>query len=225
MPNKRDDTKPDRIGDPANLGPGEHFEKPHDYIETTRPEDPSDHAGQQTRDNVNPAIPSAEPKALREAKSQQPPLDIGEPEGAKIIPPNEGGIEPTPNLTRDEVLAYRAERGDKPAESVNEPPGSVVLPDDATGEAEAFRAGQLGEVKAGVIPGTPTTPVADAEHSEEDTNGYKLPPPSELEAMTRAELDAMAEDRGVDITGAKVKQDVIDALRKDARRRKREENR
>lgn len=33
-------------------------EKPADYIEKTLPEDPSDRAGQQTRDNVTPAIPS-----------------------------------------------------------------------------------------------------------------------------------------------------------------------
>ena len=43
--------------DPAKR---EHLveEKPFDYIEKTLPEDPSDRAGQKTRDNVNPAIPS-----------------------------------------------------------------------------------------------------------------------------------------------------------------------
>jgi hypothetical protein len=33
-------------------------EKAPDYIERTKPEDPSDRPGQQTRDNVTPAIPS-----------------------------------------------------------------------------------------------------------------------------------------------------------------------
>ena len=32
--------------------------RPPDYIERTKPEDPSDRPGQQTRDNVTPAIPS-----------------------------------------------------------------------------------------------------------------------------------------------------------------------
>jgi len=36
-------------------------EKPFDYIERTRPEDPSGRLGQQTRDNVNPNIPSGNP--------------------------------------------------------------------------------------------------------------------------------------------------------------------
>lgn len=33
-------------------------EKPTDYIERTKPEDPSDRPGQKTRDNVTPKIPS-----------------------------------------------------------------------------------------------------------------------------------------------------------------------
>jgi len=59
-------------------------EKPFDYIERTRPEDPSGRLGQQTRDNVNPHIPSGEP---------------GNPPGP-IVDPNtlgmpQGGVAPT----------------------------------------------------------------------------------------------------------------------------------
>ena len=44
---------------------------------------------------------------------------------------------------------------------------------------------------------------------------------AELEKMTRTELDEYAELREVDISDCKNKQDVIDALRKDERKRKR----
>jgi hypothetical protein len=47
-----------------------------------------------------------------------------------------------------------------------------------------------------------------------------LPSDSELHKMTRAELDELAEQRGVDISSASNKDDVIELLRKDARKRR-----
>jgi hypothetical protein len=47
-----------------------------------------------------------------------------------------------------------------------------------------------------------------------------LPPTEELQGMRRSELDELAEARGVDISDASNKDDVIELLRKDARKRK-----
>ena len=64
----------------------------------------------------------------------------------------------------------------------------------------------------------------------EDESGYEaedddeLPSDAELGRMTRSELDDLADSRGVDITKAGNKDDVIQLLRKDARKRKRNEN-
>jgi len=47
-----------------------------------------------------------------------------------------------------------------------------------------------------------------------------LPSTEELQGMRRSELDELAEARGVDISDASNKDDVIELLRKDARKRK-----
>jgi len=47
-----------------------------------------------------------------------------------------------------------------------------------------------------------------------------LPPNDELYGMKRSELDELAEARGVDVSDASNKDEVIDLLRKDARKRK-----
>jgi hypothetical protein len=47
-----------------------------------------------------------------------------------------------------------------------------------------------------------------------------LPSNEELHAMKRAELDSLADARGVDVSGASNKDEVIELLRKDARKRK-----
>ena len=47
-----------------------------------------------------------------------------------------------------------------------------------------------------------------------------LPSNEELHAMKRAELDSLADERGVDVSGASNKDEVIEALKRDARKRK-----
>jgi len=75
--------------------------------------------------------------------------------------------------------------------SINEPPGSNVVP-----------------------PQPPTTPHPEGPHVD------PLPSTEELHAMKRAELDNLAEARGVDVSSASNKDEVIELLRKDARKRK-----
>jgi len=97
-------------------------EKPFDFIEKTKPEDRLGEVGQQTRDNVNPAIPSAESG------------------GGGIVDPrslgmeSQGGVAPpaaTPyageNVTPDMAAAHMP--------SINEPFGSDLTAGDA-GPAE-----------------------------------------------------------------------------------------
>jgi hypothetical protein len=94
-------------------------EKPPDYIERTRPEDPSDRFGQQTRDNVNPNIPSGERGAG--------PGPIVQPESTS------GGVAPpaaAQQHTEEQELAIALH-----VPSINEPPGSNIATGDA-GPAE-----------------------------------------------------------------------------------------
>jgi len=80
-------------------------------------------------------------------------------------------------------------------------------------KADAERTEQL--AKEAEQPGPATEqPVAERE---------ALPSNEELHGMRRSELDELAEARGVDVSGASNKEDVIDLLRKDARKRKRED--
>ena len=88
--------------------------RPHDFIERTRPEDrlPDETArGQITRDNVNPNIPSAE-------NGQGP-----------IVDPNTIGMDqgvtgaPVPEVQEGDVTAPL---GSGTAASINEPPGSTI---------------------------------------------------------------------------------------------------
>jgi hypothetical protein len=82
---------------------------------------------------------------------------------------------------------------DQGTPSINEPPGSNVL---AAADAPP--------------PDTPQhQPALDP-----------LPANEELHAMRRSELDELAAERGVDISNAGNKEDVIDMLRRDARKRK-----
>ena len=72
-------------------------------------------------------------------------------------------------------------------------------------EAEARKAGRD-------VP----RPDSTAERPEREP----LPSTEELQGMRRSELDELAEARGVDISDASNKDDVIELLRKDARKRK-----
>jgi cysteinyl-tRNA synthetase len=63
--------------------------------------------------------------------------------------------------------------------------------------------------------------IEDESEYEEDKDDDELPSDAELGRMTRSELDDLANSRGVDITKAGNKDDVIHLLRKDARKRKR----
>ena len=106
-----------------------------DYLEKTKPEDPSARPGQLTRDNVNPNIPSG-PK-------DRPLLPDGrvDPNAGGIVDPNTLGMEQggeAPNYPPPpEELRKQAAEGKEPtlpdgtplprAGSINEPPGSNVL--------------------------------------------------------------------------------------------------
>jgi hypothetical protein len=67
----------------------------------------------------------------------------------------------------------------------------------------------------------PENGTATADEAEESEDNGELPSDAELGRMTRSELDDLADSRGVDITKAGNKDDVIQLLRKDARKRKR----
>jgi len=156
-------------------------ERPHDFIERTKPEDRlGEGGGQQTRDNVNPAIPSA------------PPGEGG------IVDPSTLGMEQAAGVsaTTPGPAAAAVNEATSGPVSINEPPGSEVLPPETGGGDQQ----------------PPPSP-------EESVD--PLPSEAELERMTRSELDELARGRGVDITDAGNKQDVIDALRKDERKRRR----
>ena len=106
------DTRPERVPDDGrNERQRLLDEKPHDFIERTKPEDLTGHGGQLTRDNVNPNIPSSKPGG--------PPGPVVDP---TTLGMEQGGVAP----------AYpdpkAAERTTAPAEnnSINEPPGSSL---------------------------------------------------------------------------------------------------
>lgn len=160
-------------------------EKPHDYIERTKPEDPvgGTRPGQLTRDNVNPNIPSGD--------YQPNPADITGTQDQS------GGLTPPAPEPLPEGTPY--------AGSVNEP------------VADEKPAAKAAEKSAG----TRSPPLDQDEQQQDEQDDESLPPKGDLEDMTRAELDNLADDRGVDTTGCSTKADVIDALRKDYRKKKR----
>jgi hypothetical protein len=128
-------------------------EKPFDFIERTRPEDRLDPAGgQQTRDNVNPNIPSVTREEIGPATKRVPnpggivdPKRLGMESQAGVAPPEpENKVEQWPSLgldhTKDaEDQKEEAENRQRQARegsgglgetdrlvSINEPPGSRV---------------------------------------------------------------------------------------------------
>jgi len=96
-------------------------DKPHDFIERTKPEDRIDDRGQLTRDNVNPAIPSA------------PPGTGG------IVDPNTLGMASIAGVAPPAVDARHTDEQDTAMRnhlpSINEPMGSNVSTGDG-GPAE-----------------------------------------------------------------------------------------
>ena len=101
-----------------------------DYLEKTKPEDPSARPGQLTRDNVNPNIPSG-PK-------DRPLLPDGrvDPNAGGIVDPNTLGMEsqegapPPKALDPDQQNLAVSKEGEIVGSkySINEPPGSDVTP-------------------------------------------------------------------------------------------------
>jgi hypothetical protein len=89
-------------------------EKPFDFIERTRPEDPTGDRRQLTRDNVNPAIPSVEPEAVG-----LPIARVKDPGG--IVDPKSLGME--------------SQAGAQPPKLVNQPE-QWPKTDEATGAAK-----------------------------------------------------------------------------------------
>jgi len=123
-------------------------EKPFDFIERTRPEDRLDErGGQQTRDNVNPNIPSVSPDKLGPPHARIPnpggivdPKSLGMESQAGVAPPVLPN-QPEQWPKRDEATGVAAQAAPKAGEinatdlavrvpSINEPFGSNV----ATGE-------------------------------------------------------------------------------------------
>ena len=96
-----------------------------------------------------------------------------------------------PALTPEDML--------KMPHSLNEPPGSEVLPPDEIpppGES----SGEGGETPEGPEPEPPIEPPPEPD---------PLPDEAELAAMTRAELNEMAIERGLDPSTCATKADVI----------------
>jgi hypothetical protein len=175
-----------------------------DFIERTRPDDPSDRFGQLTRDNVNPDIPSAPPGEGEIVD----PNTLGMPQGGRAPEAPAAEAEAPPQPLVDEGVP-----------SINEPPGSQVqpppepppdgpqqLPQAAPGRAQAQGRTSEGGGRADAPAGHPAAP-------------EPLPSETELNAMTRAELDEIAEQRGLDPDTCGTKAEVIALLRKDARKR------
>ena len=81
--------------------------------------------------------------------------------------------------------------------SINEPPGSTVYPPEVVEPPELLK----------------TKPAV--------TQEPPLPDNDKLHAMLRRELEELAADRSVDVEDARTKEDIIEALRRDARRRHR----
>ena len=109
-------------------------EKPFDFIERTRPEDRLDPAGgQQTRDNVNPNIPSVTPE-----ETGPPIARVKDPGG--IVDPKRLGMESIAGVAPPAATPYTGENvtPDMAAAhmpSINEPFGSNLTTGDA-GPAE-----------------------------------------------------------------------------------------
>ena len=147
---QRDDTRPERVPDDGRTRRqqiAEEQQKPEflkhmeeerqrpDFIERTRPDDPSDHFGQLTRDNVNPDIPSAEPGKGNIVD----PNTLGMPQGQEGTPPPAAPVQraqwpkqeqqqaaPEQQHTDEQDLALRNH-----LPSINEPPGSNITTGDA----------------------------------------------------------------------------------------------
>jgi hypothetical protein len=162
-------------------------EKPYDFIERTKPEDRIDggtRQGQQTRDNVNPNIPSVSPEELGPPERRIPnpggivdPKKLGMESTAGTPPPAaENQPEQWPSLGLDhtkhgEEQIQEAENRQRQAEegsgglgekdrlpSINEPPGSKV---------------HVGEDGPNELPG----------------DGSALPPGTELPALVLTDID------------------------------------
>jgi len=154
---KRKDDQPERLPKAEGDDRRELLEdKPFDFIERTKPEDRLDdtsHHGQQTRDNVNPAIPSVAPEETGppNARIKDPggivdPKRLGMESIAGVAPPEPANkVEQWPSLGLDHTKdandqVQEAENRQRQAEegsgglgepdrllSINEPPGSKVF--------------------------------------------------------------------------------------------------
>jgi hypothetical protein len=132
-------------------------EKPFDFIERTKPEDRIDgdidqHAGrgQLTRDNVNPAIPSAKPG---ESGGIVDPKRLGMESQAGEKPP-----EPTALRSINEPsdrAGVSARQGEPLLPSINEPPGSEVLPPEGDQPVARHLPGQPPETRRAHQPEMP----------------------------------------------------------------------
>jgi len=113
-----------------------------DFIERTRPDDPSDHFGQLTRDNVNPDIPSAEPGAgpivqpESNSAGEPPPKAENQPEQwpQRQKLPASGEYQKGDDLQQQHAVDPNAPMPEPLRQgSINEPPGSNVIPGMDTG--------------------------------------------------------------------------------------------
>jgi len=108
----------------------------------------------------------------------------------------------------------------------NEQPAAPASPNEPAPEAKTPSQGELDAVQLRSInepPGSSVeTPPPEVEPPDEGimaivmTDDDPLPSDDELMAMTRAQLDQLAEARGVDIAGCTNKAQVIERLQEDA---------
>jgi hypothetical protein len=155
-------------------------EKPFDFIERTRPEDPTGDRRQLTRDNVNPNIPSVEPE-----ETGLPIARVKDPGG--IVDPKSLGME--------------SQAGAQPPKLVNQPE-QWPKNDDATGQAKqpersAEPAQQYTEAQIAAHMHSPNEPVGSTIGGEA---GGGEPAPGEPLVLSDIDPDSVEVGSMLDFT-------------------------
>lgn len=143
------------------------------------------------------------------AQVQQTEAQITEPP-----PPEDADLMPT--------AVYNANLNQQLAENAGEPAPEPEQLAEQDRKADAERTEQLAK-EAETAPTAPTAPTASTAPDPAGPHLDPLPSNDELHGMRRSELDELAAARGVDVSSASNKDEVIDLLRKDARKRKKED--
>ena len=120
-----------------------------DFLERTRPDDPSEHFGQLTRDNVNPDIPSVTREEIGPPERRIPnpggivdPNTLGMDQSQRGVPPPPATNQPEQWPKHDQAQQQQAAPEQQHTDeqdlamrnhlpSINEPPGSNIMTGDA----------------------------------------------------------------------------------------------